>query len=88
MKHLVRIPSPLRSYTAGAAQTYASGDTLTELLADLDSAHPGMCFRIIDEQQRIRPHIRLFINTREVSSLGAKLAARDEVHVICALSGG
>ena len=84
----VRIPSPLRSYTAGAALVQADGATVGELLASLDRAHPGMRFRMIDEQDRIRPHIRIFLNQREVTSLDDAVAARDEVHLICALSGG
>jgi len=88
MMHVVRIPGPLRSYTRGAAQVHASGDTLAELLAALERAHPGMRFRIIDEQDRIRPHIRIFINTEEVTGIAATLQPNDVVHLICALSGG
>lgn len=84
----VRIPSPLRDYTAGAAQVSANGATVAALLSDLERAHPGMRFRMIDEQDRIRPHIRVFINQREVQSLGEAVAPRDEIHLICALSGG
>jgi molybdopterin converting factor small subunit len=84
----VRVPSPLRSYTAGAAQVLARGATVAELLGNLERAHPGMRFRMIDEQERIRPHIRIFINQREVSALGETLGDADEVHLICALSGG
>jgi molybdopterin converting factor small subunit len=58
------------------------------VLLDLERAHPGMRFRMIDEQDRIRPHIRIFINQREVNSLDEPLAGADEVHLICALSGG
>jgi molybdopterin synthase sulfur carrier subunit len=86
--HSVKVPSPLRSYTAGAAQVNVSGDSIADILDGLERAHPGMRFRMIDEQDRIRPHIRIFINQREVSSLDAALAAKDVVHVICALSGG
>ena len=86
--HVVRIPGPLRSYTQGAAQVRAGGDTLNEVLAELERTYPGMRFRMIDEQQRIRPHIRIFINTRETAALDAALHAGDEVHLICALSGG
>jgi len=82
------VPSPLRSYTAGASQVSANGRTIAELLGDLDHTHPGMRFRMIDEQERIRPHIRIFINQREVRALSEALSASDEVHLICALSGG
>jgi sulfur-carrier protein len=88
MMHVVRIPGPLRSYTNGAAQVSARGDTLRELLDDLERAHPGMRFRMIDEQERIREHIRIFVNTTAAPTLATPLAAGDEVHLICALSGG
>jgi molybdopterin converting factor small subunit len=84
----VRIPSPLRSYTRGATQVRASGNSLAELLADLEHQFPGMRFRMIDEQNRIRPHIRLFVNTDEARQLAVPVGASDEVHIICALSGG
>ena len=86
--HTVRVPSPLRAYTAGAAQVQVRGATIAGILSDLDRDHPGMRFRMIDEQDRIRPHIRIFINQREVTSLDEALVANDEVHLICALSGG
>jgi len=84
----VRVASPLRSYTGGVATVTADGATVSELLADLDRRHPGMRFRMIDEQDRIRPHIRLFVNTTAVESLGMPVRPGDTLHFICALSGG
>jgi sulfur-carrier protein len=84
----VRIPSPLRSYTAGAATVSADGGTVAEVLASLERRFCGIRFRMVDEQSRIRPHIRLYVNTGEVTALSQPVGARDVVHVICALSGG
>jgi len=84
----VRVASPLRSYTAGASRLTVPGETIAQLLGNLERDHPGMRFRMIDEQDRIRPHIRIFINQREAKTLDEPLHARDEVHLICALSGG
>jgi molybdopterin synthase sulfur carrier subunit len=84
----VRIASPLRSYTAGAAVVPADGATVAELLADLERRHPGIRFRMIDEQDRIRPHIRLFAGQREVRVLGEPMGGESVLHLICALSGG
>ncbi len=84
----VRVASPLRSYTGGAATVTADGATVAELLADLERRHPGMRFRMIDEQDRIRPHIRLFVNTMAVESLDTPVRSGDTLHLICALSGG
>ena len=83
----VLIPSPLRSYTQ-RTWVEAQGATLADVLADLDAQYPGIRFRMIDEQDRIRRHIRLFVNTREATALTERVAAQDTVHLVCALSGG
>ena len=59
---MVRIPTPLRSYTGGASEVAAEGATLAELLLDLDRRHPGLRFRVVDEQGRLRQHMRIFVN--------------------------
>ena len=83
----VLIPSALRSYTEhGEAE--ASGATLAAVLADLDHRYAGIRFRIIDEQDRIRRHIRIFVNGKQVRDLSQPLAATDEVIIVQALSGG
>jgi molybdopterin converting factor small subunit len=83
----VLIPSALRSYTE-AAEAQASGATLGAALADLDRQYAGIRFRMIDEQERIRRHIRIFINGAQVHDLGRALAAEDEIVIVQALSGG
>jgi len=85
---IVAVPSQLRDYTGGHAQVEARGATLAELLADLERRYPGMRFRMIDEQERIRRHIKIFVNQEQVRDLGAALAANDEVVIVGALSGG
>jgi len=84
----VLIPSPLRSYTGERREVEADGATLAELLADLDRRYPGIRFRMIDEQDAIRRHIRIWVNAEQVSALEAPLRAADEVIILQALSGG
>ena len=83
----VLIPSPLRSYT-GRREVEATGATLAELLAELDRRYPGLRFRMIDEQDRMRGHIRFFIKGEQVFDVSASLRASDEVQIVQALSGG
>jgi len=83
----VLIPSPLYSYTK-ARQVEAAGATLSELLADLDRQYPGLRFRMIDEQDRMRPHIRFFVNGRQVFDTMRSLHPTDELQIVQALSGG
>ena len=84
----VRIPSPLRSYTDGAAVVDADGATVDTALADLDRRFPGVRFRVVDEPGRLRPHVRGFVNGDRTRDLAAPLADGDEVTLMQALSGG
>jgi len=84
----VLIPSPLADYTGHRREVEAEGATLAQLLEDLDRRHPGIRFRMIDEQGAIRPHIRIFVNRAQVPDLARALAPADEVLVVAALSGG
>ena len=84
----VCIPSALRSYTGQKSAVEAEGSTLGDVLRILDQRYPGFRFRIITEQDVIRPHIRIFVNEEQVQDLSAALDPNDQVHIICALSGG
>ena len=84
----VHIPSPLRSYTGGASEVLADGATVDALLHDLDRQFPGLRSRMIDEQNRIRPHMRIFVNDEQTFDLSSSLAPSDRVHILQALSGG
>lgn len=83
----VLIPTPLRSYTR-QREVEASGATLSALLADLDRQFPGIRFRMIDEQDRMRPHIRFFLNGDAVFDLSRPLKSTDQLFIVQALSGG
>lgn len=83
----VHIPSPLLSYT-GESEVTAKGNTLAEVVDDLDRRYPGIRFRFIDEQGGLRQHMRIFINSTQVRDLRGVLIESDEIHIIQALSGG
>jgi len=83
----VLIPSPLRPYT-GEREVDANGATIGELLDDLDRRYPGLRFRVIDEQDKMRPHMRFFINGVQVFDLSRALIPSDEIQIVQALSGG
>ena len=84
----VSIPSPLYQYTGSQREVSASGETVAEVIHDLDRQFPGLRFRIVTEQDTFRPHIKLYINDELVNRLDAKLVRGDKVHIITALSGG
>ena len=83
----VLIPSPLLSYTK-KSHVQANGTTLADVIADLDRQFPGIRFRMVDEQDRMRPHIRFFVNQVQSFDLSETVKSGDEVQIVQALSGG
>lgn len=83
----VLIPSALHSYT-GRPWVEAEGGSVGALLDDLERQFPGIRFRMVDEQRRIRPHIRLFFEREMIFDLATPLPADGELHIVQALSGG
>jgi molybdopterin converting factor small subunit len=84
----VLIASPLRSYTDQRSWVEAQGGTLAEVLDDLERRFPGIRFRMIDEQERMRRHIRFFVNGAQTFDLRLALQPTDELCIVQALSGG
>ena len=83
----VRIPGPLLPYT-GLREVEAQGETLMEVLGELDRQFPGVRFRVVDEQDQLRPHMRFFVNGEQVFDVNRVLQANDAIQIVQALSGG
>ena len=83
----ILMPGALRSYT-GSAEVEAKGDTLAAMFADLDRRYPGLRFRVVDEQNLLRPNMRIFVNGIGVRDLQHGLHPGDAVALVLALSGG
>jgi molybdopterin converting factor small subunit len=84
----VRIPTPLRSYTDGAKVVTAEGATIDAVLADLDRQFPGLRFRVVDEQGRLRTHMKVFVGQESVRDLASPVEGFEEITLMQALSGG
>jgi molybdopterin synthase sulfur carrier subunit len=84
----IRIAALLHSYTGGLKIIEVEAPTVGEAIAALDRRFPGLAFRVIDEQQQIRPHINIFLGEDKVSDLDTPLTTGAEIYVVGALSGG
>jgi sulfur-carrier protein len=84
----VLIPSQLTAYTDGVTRVAAAGATVAAVLDDLDRRFPGLKFRVVDEQDRVRKHMRMFIGRQETRSVAAPMRDGDELLIFGALSGG
>ncbi|MEU4773107.1 MoaD family protein [Micromonospora sp. NPDC023644] len=87
----VRIPTILRSYTGGAKVVEGAGDTLGDLLADLDSRHAGLRARLVTDAGALHRFVNVYVNDEDVRFLGAldaKLNDGDSVTILPAVAGG
>jgi MoaD family protein len=87
----VRIPTILRTFTGGAKAVQGSGETLADLLTDLDSRHPGLRGRLITEDGALHRFVNVYVNDEDVRFLGgldAKLNNGDSVTILPAVAGG
>jgi len=83
----VFIPQPLMSYTNERCVT-ATGSCIDSLLRDLDRQYRGIRFRIVDEQDQVRPHMRIFVDGEQAFDLARALDGGEEIVIVQALSGG
>jgi len=84
----VHLSSHVRSYTGGQAQVEAEGGTLAEVTADLERRYPGIRFRLIDEQDRIRAHMNFFVGGVLARDLRHPVRPGEDVFILGSLSGG
>jgi len=86
----VRIPTPLRTLTAGNEQVEVSGSTLREVIDTLEKQHPGIRDRLLDEKG-VRRFVNIYVGDEDVrflDGLETKLAAGAEVSIVPAIAGG
>jgi len=84
----VLIPSQLTSYTDGATRVTAEGTTVAGVLDDLNRRFPGLKFRVVDEQDRVRKHMRIFVDQDRAPDVRLAVREGQEVLIFGALSGG
>ena len=91
MPVLVRIPTPLRPMTKGAAEVQADADTVGGVIDDLERQFPGLRDRLVEEGGQIRRFINIYVNQEDIRFLdGDKTALKqgDEVSIVPAIAGG
>lgn len=91
MPIVVNIPAPFRRLTGNRARVSAEGGTVERLLAGLETQFPGFHGMLFDEQGRIPPHIKVYVNGQEMGALkGLKTELKDgdQVAIIPATAGG
>jgi len=91
MAVLVRIPTPLRTLTKGSAEVQAKGDTVGDLVLDLERQFPGLRERLLDDAGELRRFINVYVNEEDIRFLQGKtttLKDGDQVSIVPAIAGG
>jgi len=91
MAVVVRIPTPLRTLTKGTAEVQATGDTVADVVADLDRQFPGLRERLVDESGELRRFVNVYVNEEDIRFLQSqKTALKDGDHlsIVPAIAGG
>ena len=91
MSITVRIPTQLRTLTAGAGEVAVEGSTVGEVLKALDAAHPGMGDRLFDETGKLRRFVNVFVADEDIrfqDGLDTPVTAGQTVSIIPAVAGG
>jgi molybdopterin converting factor small subunit len=91
MSARVRVPTILRTYTAGESEVNADGDTLSDVLDSLDASFPGIKSRIVDEEGSLRRFVNVYVGNDDVrflDGLATTVADGTQISVIPAVAGG
>ena len=87
----VKVPTQLRSLTDGASEVPAAGGDLNSLIQDLESRHPGLRERLLDDSGQLRRFVNVYVNDEDVrflNGLGTPLPEGAQVSIIPAVAGG
>ncbi len=87
----VRVPTPLRRFTAGNGEVTAAGASLKDIINDLESRHPGMRDRLLDEKGEIRRFVNIYVNgddVRFLDQLNSSVKDGDDISIVPAIAGG
>jgi molybdopterin synthase sulfur carrier subunit len=87
----VRIPTPLRKLTNGKEEVAATGATIADVIASLESQYPGLKERICDETGKVRRFVNIFANDEDIrflKNLETPVKDSDEISIVPAIAGG
>ena len=90
METIVRIPTPLRTLTGGADEVPAVGQTVGEVIEDLERRHPGIRERLLDEKG-VRRFVNIYVgedDVRFLDGLRTTLKPGDQISIVPAIAGG
>ena len=87
----VRIPTPLMKLTDNQSEVSAEGETISDIINNLENQFNGIKDRICEENGAPRRFINIYVNEEDIRFLeGENTAVQDgdEISIIPAIAGG
>jgi len=87
----VRVPTPLRRFTAGSEEVAAAGESIKSVIEDLERHHPGMRERLLDDKGEVRRFVNIYLNgddIRFLDQLNSRVKDGDDISIVPAIAGG
>ncbi len=87
----VRVPTPLRKFTAGSEEVSAAGESVRAVIEDLERSHPGMRERLLDDKGELRRFVNIYLNgddIRFLDQLNSRVKDGDDISIVPAIAGG
>ena len=87
----IRIPTPLRPFTGGADEVQVEGETVGELLRDLERRHKGVLERVLDPEGHLRGFVNIYVgqsNVRTLGGLETPVESEAIISIVPAVAGG
>ncbi|HTT74711.1 MAG TPA: MoaD/ThiS family protein [Candidatus Binataceae bacterium] len=87
----VRVPTPLRRFTAGVDEVTANGDSIRAIITDLERNHPGISERLLDDSGELRRFVNIYLNgddIRFLNQLNSTVKDGDDISIVPAIAGG
>jgi molybdopterin synthase sulfur carrier subunit len=91
MSVIIRVPTTLRTLTAGESEVAVDGPTVADALENLEAAHPGFKERILDEAGELRRFVNVFVSDddiRFIDGLATPIPEGETVSIVPAVAGG
>jgi len=88
---ILRIPTPLRTYTGGKSEVSVNGAKISEALNDLTSQFPAIKPHLFNEAGGLRPFVNLFVgehNIKDLQGMDTPIKEGDKVMLIPSIAGG
>lgn len=85
------IPTPLRKFTDQQSKIEVTGNTLQEAIADLIFRFPDLKKNLLDENNRLRSFVNVYVQDEDIRNLQEELTPISEsytISIIPAIAGG